>query len=371
MRRLLCLISGMNAGGAETFLMKLYRRMNHDLYQMDFCVNITEEGFYDKEINSMGGIIFHIPSKSDSYYEFKKRLTEIIKEGKYEYVLRVTSNAMGFLDLKIAKKAGASICIARSSNSNDPSGMKIKLAHRIGTLLYSKYVDVRIAPSDLAAMYTFGKKCYANGEVNILHNALDLDVYKYDLDGRMRIREEFNVDDSDILCGHIGRFSIQKNHKFLISIFSELCKRHTNYKLLLIGEGELENEVKEQCKSLGLAGKVIFAGIRSDIPAILSAMDIFIFPSLYEGMPNTVIEAQATGLPCIISNTITKESALTDLVKNLSINDNATAWVETIEQCSMSSRGSRDSELRVAGYDINTEVKRFEKLIFNSGIGEK
>ena len=125
----------MNAGGAETFLMKIYRQLDKSKYQMDFCVNIFEEGFYDNEIEQMGGKIFHIPSKSDDLKDFKRQLFDIVKSNKYEYVLRITSNTMGFLDLRIAKKAGARVCAARSSNSNDPGGVSVRVAHILGRLL--------------------------------------------------------------------------------------------------------------------------------------------------------------------------------------------------------------------------------------------
>lgn len=364
MKRVLCILSCMNAGGAETFLMKIYRQLDRTKYQMDFCVNIFEEGFYDKEIIKMGGRIFHIPSKSDNLKEFKRQLTTIIKDEHYESVLRITSNTMGFLDLKVAKKAGAKVCAARSSNSNDPAGLKAKIAHRLGRFLYGKYVDVKIAPSDLAAIYTFGERAYKNGEVKILHNALDLNIYKYDSEGRKRIRAEFGIKESEILCGHVGRFSPQKNHDFLIDIFSELCKERSNYKLLLVGNGELEEKIRDKCSDRGLQDKVIFAGVRSDIPALLSAMDIFVFPSLYEGMPNTVIEAQATGLPCVISDTITREADITGLVKYCSIKSDPDNWVLVINDILHNKRLDTKKQIIDCRYDISGVTTDFVKLIF-------
>ena len=156
--RLLCILSNMNAGGAETFLMKLYRNIDRDKYQLDFCLNNKDKNFYEDEIANYGGRIYRIPSKSESLKEFKQQLTETVKNNNYKYVLRITANAAGLLDLKVAKKAGAQVCIARSSNSNADGGIKARILHRIGQLLYLRYVDKKIAPSDLAAIYTFGKK---------------------------------------------------------------------------------------------------------------------------------------------------------------------------------------------------------------------
>lgn len=363
MDRLLCIVSGMNAGGAETFLMKLYRKIDRSKYQMDFCVNTTEPGFYDEEIKKMGGRVLYVTPKSQNLSMFREELTNVVKNNKYEYVMRITSNAMGFMDLAIAKKAGAKRCIARSSNSSDGGSIKSKISHLLGRILYSEYVDVKIAPSDLAAEYTFGKKSLKNGKVNILRNAIDLDIYKFNSEKRKQIREEFGIREDEILLGHIGRFAEQKNHRFLIKAFAEVNKEHSGYKLMLVGKGELEDEIANMCIQLGVRKRVIFTGIRSDIPALLSAMDVFVFPSLYEGMPNTVIEAQATGLPCVIADTITCEADITGLVHYLPLG-NAGDWADFINHMKPVARETQKQKFIENGYDIDTATEQFVKLIF-------
>lgn len=363
MKRLLCLISGMNTGGAETFLMKIYRSLDKTKYQMDFCINVPDKCFYEDEITTLGGRIYRIPSKSESAQEFSKQLYDVVSNNGYKYVLRVTSNAAGFMDLKIAKKAGAEICSVRSSNSSDGGGIKVKIAHKLGALLYRRYVDVKIAPSDLAAEYTFGKRAVENGEVVMLHNSVDLDTYRYDREAGERIRAELGADGSTVLFGHIGRFFTQKNHRFLIDIFNEIHKQNKNTKLLLIGKGELEDDIKKYVDLLGLTDAVIFGGLRSDIPAVLSAMDAFVFPSLYEGMPNTVIEAQATGLPCLIADTITREADITGLVKYMPLGD-AALWAENaLELVSDERKDTRDDFIK-NGYDIQGSADKFVKAVF-------
>ena len=364
MKRLLCLISNMNTGGAETFLMKIYRNLDLSKYQIDFAVNYQDENFYEKEINSLGGKIYRIPSKSQSVKKFKEQLSKLIKENKYEYVLRITSSAMGFMDLKIAKKAGAKICSVRSSNSSDGGGLKAFVAHRLGRLLYNKYVDVKFAPSDLAAEYTFGKKAVDSGNVTILHNAVDLNVFHYDKDGREIVRKEFNISKDKLVIGHIGRFMTQKNHIFLLDIFKEICDKNDNAVLMLVGKGELEQQIKDKIKLLGLTEKVIFTGIRADIPQMLSAMDVFVFPSFYEGMPNTVIEAQSTGLPCVIADTITKEADITGLVNYLSLNDSAKVWAEKALSIVEKERRDTKADFIKNGYDIESVVANFTQLVF-------
>lgn len=362
-KRLLCIIGNMNAGGAETFLMKMYRSIDRSKYQMDFCINTNNECFYEDEIKTLGGKIYRISAKSQSIKLFKNGLSDCIKSGNYKYVFRITSSAMGFMDLKIAKKAGAKICSARSSNSNDGKSIKAKAAHVLGKLLYRKYADVKIAPSDLAAKYTFGKKAYRRGEVHILHNALDLNVYQFDEQTRNHIRKEFSIDDNVKIIGHVGRFSKQKNHTFLLDIFSEIHKKNPDTVLMLVGKGELEDKIKEKIKALNLDGSVIFTGVRSDIPALLSAMDVFVFPSFYEGMPNTVIEAQATGLPCLIADTITKEANVTGLVRYMPLKAPEEWAKEALNMISDTRMQTKEIMIR-NGYDIENVSKEFVRLVF-------
>ena len=363
MKRLLCILSGMNAGGAETFLMKVYRSIDRTKYQMDFCINTKEKCFYEDEILEMGGKIYRIPSKSENLKIFKRELYNIVKSNEYNYVLRITSSTMGFMDLMIAKKAGTQVCSARSSNASDGGSWKSRIAHAIGRLLYRKYVDVAIAPSDLAAIYTFGKKEYKTGKVDILHNAVDLGVFSYSVNARDTVREEFGISKDQLVIGHIGRFSEQKNHRFLIKVFSEISKKRDDAVLLLIGKGELQDEIERQASDYGISDKVIFAGVRSDIPSVLSAMDIFVMPSFYEGMPNTVIEAQATGLPCVIADTITKQANITDLVVYLPLG-NSTEWADAVLGATTHERADTKVMFIRNKYDIDSVAEKFVGLIF-------
>lgn len=362
MKRLLCIVSAMDAGGAETFLMKIYRMLDTSKYQMDFCVNVKAPGIYDEEIIRRGGKIYFVPPKSQGIRAFEQGLQEVIRNNGYQYVMRITSNAMGFLDLKIAKKAGAVRCCARSSNSSDGGSMRSRIAHRLGRMLYGKYVDVKIAPSDLAAQYTFGEKAYKNGEVHILHNAVDLSVYQYNETARKEIREAFSIPADAMLIGHIGRFDVQKNHAFLIDIFAEISKQREDARLLLIGKGPLEEEIRTKVHALQLDEKVIFAGVRADVPRLLSAMDVFVFPSFYEGMPNTVIEAQATGLPAVISDAITKEADITGLVEYCPLSEAADVWAKRAIAKFGTVRSNRAEQFTAKQYDIQSVTKEFVKL---------
>lgn len=363
MTRLLCLLSSMNAGGAETFLMKIYRQLDKSKYQLDFCINVPEKCFYEDEIISMGGKIYRIPSKSENVREFKRQLTQIIKENNYTHVLRITSNAMGFMEMKIAKRAGAKVCAVRSSSSKNSGGMAAVATHRLGRMLYGKYVDVKIAPSDLAAKHTFGSS-YSKGEVLLLNNGLDLNLYRFSESERQRIRAELGISETQAVFGNIGRFTSEKNHRFLLEIFKSILEKSSDSKLLLVGSGPLEEETRQRAKELGIYENVIFTGVRSDIPSVLSAIDVIIMPSFYEGMPNAIIEAQATGLPCLISDAITKSADITGLVKFFPLSAASSEWAdEAISMCSPVRQDTGAACIR-AGYSIDDVTKKFVDAIF-------
>lgn len=236
-----------------------------------------------------------------------------------------------------------------------------------GKLLYKKYVDVKIAPSMLAAEYTFGKRDVRNGLVYILPNGLELKKFQFSEEGRLKIRSEFGIPADAFVVGHVGRFNKQKNHLFLLDIFKKLYKRKKNAVLLLVGSGELESAMRDKVVQYGLEKMVFFAGVRFDMPNLLSAMDVFVFPSLYEGMPNAVIEAQACGISCYVSDSITKEANITGLVRYLSIN-NSDVWVESLESLKQNKFVDTHNFFIEKKYDIQSTVVFFEEKILNKSI---
>ena len=352
----------MNAGGAETFLMKVFRRLDRAKYSIDFCVN-TMKNDYSEEIGLLGGKIYTIPSKSRQPIGSFNSLRKIVKTNKYDYVLRVNEHALATLDLLAAKMGGAKILAMRSSNSSSASKIKICL-HIVFRPLTLLIPNVRFAPSTEAAEYTFGKKCIQNGKASLVHNGVDLKLYRFDRESRNKIREEFGIADEEIVIGHIGRFNTQKNHTLLVDIFCEFQKKHPNSKLLLVGIGPLQESIREKVLSNKIEEKVVFANLRNDIPDVLSAMDVFVFPSFFEGMPNTVIEAQATGLPCVISDTITRESNITDRVSYIPLKADLKMWINEIESSLKEERTDMESVFVEHKYDIDSVVKKFIGLVF-------
>lgn len=366
MKRLLCIVGGMNVGGAETFLMKIYRTIDRTMYQMDFAVSIDGEGAYDDEIKKLGGKIYHITPKSKGWLKNFCDIKNLVKGEKYNYVLRVSQNSLSALELLAAKFGGAKNRAFRSSNSNVGSASKKqRLIHRLCWFMPRLFANIKIAPSTEAAEFMFGNDCVKKGHAKILHNGIDLSYYRYHERSRVTIRQEFGIPDTALLVGHIGRFNQQKNHVFLLKVFKNIYDNNNSAVLLLVGTGELEKDIKNQAEMMGLGEKVIFLGVRSDIPSLLSAMDVFVMPSFYEGMPNTVIEAQATGLPCVISDTITREANITGLVKYMSLEDDSLLWSNEILKLSENQRQNVDKKFIESKYDIKSVTDEFVDMIFN------
>lgn len=366
MKRLLCILSSLDTGGAETFMMKIFRSLPED-YKIDFIVS-AKSGFYEKEVVELGGRIFRVPLRTKHPIKTFKAIYDVVKQNHYTHILKLCDTPIGLYDLLAAKMGGAKVLCVRSCNAGSSTSKLGAMVNDFLRPFFNYMADVKLAPSRLAAEFTFGKAEVEAGKVNFIHNGVDLNVYKYDEENRRKVRREFGIADEQLVIGHIGRFNQQKNHKFLIEVFSEVLKQKPNALLMLVGDGEKKNEIKEQIKSLGIEESVIFTGIRSDVPALLSAMDVFVFPSFYEGMPNTVIEAQATGLPCVIADTITEEAGITECVRYKALTTSAKEWAYIAVSLLENSRICYNAKVKHVGYDIDSCVKQFMKLTFNDRI---
>lgn len=363
MLRILCIVASMDTGGAETFLMKVFRNIDKTKIEMDFCVGTTQKGYYDDEIRSNGGKIIYVTMKSKNFAVFCKDLFSLLRKEHYDCVIRIGASSLTAIELWIAKICGVPCRILRSSNAGTLKDKGIHgIIHKILRVPLTSAATIKIAPSYLAGEYTFGKRI-AKKELIILKNGLPIDSFVFSEEYRQQIRDEFRINDK-IVIGHVGRFNRQKNHDYLIDVFNEFSKNTSNVVLMLVGTGELESQVKEKARELNIIDKIIFTGVRSDVSKLLMAMDVLVFPSIYEGMPNVVIEAQCTGLPCVISDSITREVKVTDLVTMESIHDMPSKWSATISQ-SLKKKIDRTKyaeEMRRNGYEIKDVVDRFVAL---------
>ena len=357
MKRILCIISSLDAGGAETFLMKVYRFIAPLGYQFDFVVS-KDGGCYTSEVLGLGGKIFVIPTRSENLFGALNGIRLAVKENQYKYVLKLGEHSLAVLDLLAAKFGGAKILGVRACNA--PTGLNVlhRTIHLFCRPFLNYITNVKIAPSILAANFLFGPK----EDISMLRNGVDLNVFRYDSNDREAIRKEFGLGEK-LVIGHIGRFHKQKNHQFLLEIFKEISVWREDAILLLVGTGELEEQICERIKSINLEGRVILTGQRFDIPQLLSAMDVFVFPSLYEGMPNTVIEAQATGLPCVIADTITAEANITGLVKYLPLSLSSSEWAKVVLNTISSIRKDSHNYFVIHEYDIESVAKEFVSIL--------
>lgn len=360
MKRILCILSALTAGGAETFLMKVYRALPPDTYQFDFIVS-EDNGCYTQEVLERGGSIHVIPKRTENVYGAMKGIIDVVHKNQYEVVVKLGNPPIAGLDLIAARIGGAKKLAMRSCNALTGLPVKNRCMDMIFRPVLNMAANVKLAPSMLAAEYTFGKY-HAHRDVRLIHNGVDLTVFRYDKEGRTRIRAEFCLE-GKLVVGHIGRFHKQKNHRYLLEVFRQIYDRRSDARLLLVGVGELEAEIRKWVCELKLEDAVIFAGQRFDVPQLLSAMDVFVFPSLHEGMPNTVIEAQATGLPCVLADTITPEADITGLVTYLPLTESKEKWAETALSAVTDDRRDTAVDFAEHGYDIKVVAQELMMLL--------
>lgn len=321
-KRIVHMLNSMGMGGIENFIMNLYRNIDREKYQFDFILTSNEESYFEKEIKELGGNIYKIPRMEKYPLKHLQELKKILKSNTYVAFHRHTANSIVFTDLVIANLSNIKKIIVHSHSTSHPKAWLNKLFR---PLLYA-LADEHLACGKEAGEWLYGKKKF-----KIINNGMQLENYEYSEEKRKLCREKFGFTENDILIGHVGRFDDAKNQKYIIEVFEKICKLSNQYKLLLCGDGELRGKLNLYCKENGLDGKVLFLGIRKDINEILQALDLFVFPSKYEGLPVSLIEAQLTALPCFISENIPSEAIYNNNILRLGINEeNKEEWCNQI-----------------------------------------
>nr|WP_280518681.1 glycosyltransferase family 1 protein [Lederbergia wuyishanensis] len=352
----------MNRGGAETLIMNLYRNIDRSKIQFDFLT--CKQGDYDKEIISLGGRIHRIPYISEvGHFKYKKELNHFfLKNSQYTIVHSHLDKMSGFV-LNAAKKACIPVRISHSHSTRSEGGYIARLYKWFSGKLLQKSATHLIACSEHAAKWLFPRD-YKNAKV--LKNGIDTSKFAFSKEMRKIVRKELEIEDNFFVIGHVGRFSHVKNHRLLIEVFAKLHKNNQNSILILAGDGPLKSSIQKRVKELNLHKNVKFIGIRNDIERILQALDVFVFPSFYEGVPVSLIEAQAAGLPCIISDQITRDIDLDlNLINFVPLND-PIIWVDRImEKVSVIQRASFDSNVFLnKGFDIKSTAKHMTDYYF-------
>ena len=356
--RVLHVIGSMNRGGAEAMIMNLYRQIDRSKVQFDFVENTFQPAAFDDEIRALGGRIFNCPHyEGKNHFAYLQWWNRFFREHAGEMaIVHGHLGSTAALYLSAAKKHGL-YTIAHSHNTYGNS---------LRTNLYRLYAfptrfiaDCFFACSADAGRARFGKRVLSDpSRFFVLNNAIDTKRFAFDPAVRDATRARLHIAGNEILVGHVGRFVAQKNHPFLVDVFYEMYKRNKNVKLLLIGKEDPEKKIRTQVASLGLSDRVIFCGVQEKTEDFYQAMDVFVFPSLYEGLGMAAVEAQASGLPCIISEKVSKDCILTDkLVSVCSLKDSPASWADRAISHACDARSDCSDEVAAKGYDIHQTVK--------------
>lgn len=361
MKRVLHVVHRMGYGGIETFIMNIYKNIDTTKVQFDFAVHTTIPGEYDEEIKKMGGNIYYFSSRGNNPFKYYKDWNSFLKKNsnKYNTIHMHVSSLTSILPIKLAKKYKIKNRLIHA-HSTQENGLIHKVLSFFHKKNVSKYVTNLIACSTEAGNYVFG-----NNKFNLMNNGIIVKNYVFDIEKRNKIRKTYNLKNKDTAYVHVGRFCYAKNHQFLIKIFNEINKSNPNCKLFLIGDGELKNDIENQIKELKLTDKIILLGSRNDVSDLLQAMDMFIFPSNYEGLPLAMIEAQATGIPIYASKNISPESKISNLVTFISLEKSPKEWAKKILNNKISRMNNTADILKKAGYDILVTAKKLYNIYYN------
>lgn len=345
-------------GGVEAVVMNYYRHIDRNKIQFDFICDNDSTNIPYQEIEELGGKVILVPPYQ-KIFDYQKELKKVLKEGNYK-IIHSHINTLSIFPLRIAKKVGIPVRIAHSHSTTNKKEWKKNLLKQTLRPFSKVYATDYFACSEHAGRWLFGNKTFDKGKVFILNNAIDLDKFKYDENVRKEMRKELNISDDTLVIGHIGRFVEQKNHRFLIDIFNELHKQNDNSILLLIGQGPLMEEIKQKVNSLNLTDSVKFLGQRNDVNKLYQAMDVFIFPSLYEGLGMVLIEAQASGLPCIASTEVPIIAKVLNNTEFIELEEPINIWISKINEIINCNRKIDLEIVRNLGYDIKIESKKLE-----------
>ncbi|WP_416828185.1 glycosyltransferase family 1 protein [Ectobacillus polymachus] len=362
--KILQVIGSLHIGGAENTVMNFARYIDKDYFQCDFLVFGKDVGQYEKEAVELGSRVIHIPHPSKGYINYMRNLKEILIKGKYDVVHAHTLLSNG-LTLKVAYDCNIRKRISHSHSTD--SGRKENIVYKLYKIimkkLIQKYATDFFSCGKEAGEFLYGEKLFRKSG-KIINNGIVIKNYVFDEKKREKVRQIFGLD-KQLVIGHIGRITAAKNHEFLIEIFYELHRLRKNTKLLIVGDGELRPLVENKIKDLDLEDSVIITGMRTDVVDILQAIDIIVFPSLYEGFPVAMIEAQAAGVPCIVSKNITTQVKITELVNFLSLQENASIWATKILELEKVKRINKSKELIEKGFDIFSTINLLENLYEN------
>ena len=351
--RVLQVVTIMNRGGIESMIMNLYRAIDRNKIQFDFLVHRNEKGDFDDEIESLGGKIFKIEAiRPWNYYQYFKSLDKFFQINRdYQAVHSHIQENSGFA-LKYAAKYSIPIRIAHSHSTL--TRIDYKYPFRIFAKFYlNKYATAKFSCGKEAGDSLFGE----NANYRLFNNSIDSSRFQYNPSVRSQVRKELNIDNNTFVIGNVARLNRYKNQTFAIDVFAKLIATQPNAILIFVGVGETEASLKQKVQNLRLEKNILFLGLRKDVNRLLQAFDVLLFPSIFEGLPVSLIEAQAAGLPCVLSDTIDSQTAITPNVKFISLSATIQAWVDLLLSFQNFERQDTSEYIMTANYDIHRNAE--------------
>ena len=366
--RVLHVLAAMERAGTENLIMNLYRNIDRTKLQFDFAVSAKHKCAFDDEIKSLGGKIYHYPRyRGTNHFKYVAWWKVFFKQHPEHSIVHGHIGSTAAIYLRIAKKNNR-YTIAHSHATNSNLSLS-SIIYRIYSYRTRFIADYFFACSNQALVDRYGKRIAKNkAKSSVLNNAIDTQLYKYDKDIRNQTRKEFNLDDNGSILGTVGRLTKAKNPDMIIEIIKRLSCQKKEFRFMWVGTGELEQEIKYKVKLLNLDNRVIFTGVRNDVNKLLMAMDLFVFPSLWEGLGISCVEAQASGLPTLCSDTVPLDANVSDLFLQLPLQDSG-KWCDEINRqlssCLRHDRSSAYKQVFDHGYDIHDVASRLEKFYMN------
>lgn len=355
--KVLHIITGMGTGGAEAFIMNMFRNIDSEKIEFDFLLR-SEENVYQKDIELLGGKVYNVPPYPKKFISNYKETKKFFEEHNEYKIIHVHGNAFIYITALIIAKFKGVPCRIMHSHNTDARKPIYRIVHKLNKIFMDFLVTDRFACSSEAGRWMFGNKSFIK-----INNGIDVDKFIYNKEIRDRVRKQYNIEENTVLIGHVGRFLKVKNHSYMVDIFNEYIKQNEDSRLMFIGEGPEFNTIKKKVESLGIKNKVIFLSKINNVNEMMQAMDIFLFPSIHEGLALVSVEAQTAGLPCMMSDTITEESIITDLVEVKSIYLDPKEWAISIDKkLKSNTRRNMKKVIEDSGYSSKKSAKILENF---------
>ncbi len=349
--KVLAITSELDGGGVDRLLYDYCNGLLDDVH-FDFIVTSKIEGILEQPLKSLGCNIYRVSQLKEDFKGHQQQIEQIIKTGHYD-IVHDHSGYKAWCNLSVAKKYGVKIRIAHSHLAFVSESFLGRIIRKISTVVTKHYATNLFACGNDAAKWMWGKKAFEKNRVYIMKNAILAEKFSFSSAKRDGLRKELGLENKFVI-GNVARITYQKNQEFLVDAFAEIKKTRNDAVLLLVGRGDAEEKIKKQVSDLGLNDSVIFTGVRNDVPDLLNVMDVFVLPSRFEGLPVTLVEIQANGLPAVISDSVTKEMTISTEFDFLPLALGSVEWAKTIE---MKCRTDSKNAIKNSKYDLRIATK--------------